>query len=118
MLIGTMFLIAVLPSAKDGMLALSVIIFFELFASFALQLVTAIVTESVGSTIAVMVAGNVFLNLFLMKLFSIPEIQESIKADAYYWTPIESQIIAIEIAVIVICVVVALAIQSRKRCFI
>lgn len=118
MLTGFVFLIAVLPWAKDGVLGPTVLIFFELFASFALQLITAIVSESIGWTIAVMVAGNVFLNLFLIKLFSIPEISEAMKTDVFRWTPLMSQILSVELAVIVLSVVIALAIQSRKRCFI
>jgi hypothetical protein len=118
MLMGSVFLIAVLPWSKDGILGPTLLIFFELFASFALQLITAIVSESVGWTIAVMIAGNVFLNLFLVKLFSIPEISEVIKTDVFRWTPLMSQVLSVEIAVIVLSVVIALTVQSRKRCFI
>jgi hypothetical protein len=39
-------------------------------ASFMLQLAAAVISESVGMTICVMVAGNVLLNVFLMKLFA------------------------------------------------
>lgn len=118
MLVGSVFLIAVLPWSKDGILGPTVLIFFELFASFAVQLITAIVSESIGWTIAIMVAGNVFLNLFLIKLFSSPEISEVMKTDIFRWTPLMSQVLSAEIAVIVLSVVIALAIQSRKRCFI
>lgn len=118
MLVGFVFLIALLPWAKDGVLGPTVIIFFELFAAFALQLITAIISESIGWTIAVMVAGNVFLNLFLIKFFSNPEIAQAMKTDVYMWTPVMTQVLSVEIVVIVLSVVVALAIQSRKRSFI
>ena len=118
MLVVFVFLIAVLPWAKDGVLGPIVIIFFELFASFTLQLITAIVSESIGWTITVMVVGNVFLNLFLFKFFANPEISQAMQSDAYTWTPVMSQILFVEIAVILLSVIVALAIHSRKRSFI
>lgn len=118
MLVGTIVLIAALPTAKDGALGPTVIVFLELFASFAVQLVTAILSESIGWTIAVMVAGNVFLNLFIMKFFTHPVIAESMKQDTYFWAPIMSQIVAVEIAIIVISVIVAISFQSRKRSFV
>lgn len=118
MLIGSVFLIAVLPWAKDGTLGPTALIFFELFAAFAIQLVTAMVSESIGCTIAVMVAGNVFLNVFLVKLFSHPQISEAMKTDACVWTPVMTQVLTAEIAVILLSVVATLAMQSRKRCFI
>ena len=118
MLIASVVLITVLPWAKDGMLAPSVIVFLELLASFAVQLVTAIVFESLGWTIGVMVAGNVFFNLFIMQFFRLPEIAETVKGDLVVWTPIMSQVALVESAVIVLSVMIALAIQSRKRSFI
>lgn len=118
MLLGTIFLIVVLPWAKGGTLAPCVIIFLELFVAFAIQLVTAVVSESIGWTIGVMVAGNVFFNVFIFKLMRLPEIAESIKEDAYVWTPLMLQIVAIEVVAIIVSVIIALAIQSRKRNFI
>ena len=118
MLVGAIVLIAVLPWAKHGTLAISIVIFLELLAAFTIQLAAAVISESIGWTIAAMVGGNVFFNLFLVGLFQKPEIAEAMKSETYAWPPIISQILGIEIAVILIALTLALAVQSRKRSFI
>ncbi|RPI90457.1 MAG: hypothetical protein EHM42_01355 [Planctomycetaceae bacterium] len=115
MLACSLVLTAVLPWAKAGAIPVLLVIFLELLAAYALQLVTAVVSQSTGWTIGVMVACNVFLNLFLMTLFQNPEVSESMKGTVPAFSPLIVRIIAIEVAFIVVALGLALAMQVRKR---
>jgi ABC-2 type transport system permease protein len=118
LIVGTLTLTLLIPSAKDGSIPPVVTIFLLLLASFSLQLVVAVVSESIGATIGVMVAGNVFFNLFLMQLFKVPDIADVVKTDVIIWSPLIIRIIAVELAVVAVSIVVALLFQMRKRSFV
>ncbi len=105
----------VLPWAKPGSAVVLPALFFFLLASFMVQLVFAVVTESVGWTISVMVGGNVLLNVFLMMVFSDPEIAAVTKSDVLTWPPLILQILAVEIGVIAVSLLAVLLVQTRKR---
>jgi hypothetical protein len=115
MLASSIVLTAVLPSGKTGAIPVLVVVFLELLAAFTLQLVTAVLTESVGWTICVLVACNVFLNLFLMTLFQTPEVSEQMKSNVLTLGPLLTQAMWIEVAVILVALAAALALQTRKR---
>ena len=108
-------LTAALPWSHVGAIPMLVVVFLELLAAYALQLVTAVISESTGWTVCVMVACNVFLNVFLMKLFQSPEVQEMSKSDVLTFSPLMVQIMCIELGLIVAALVMALAVQTRKR---
>ena len=108
-------LTAVLPWGHAGVIPVVVVVFLELLAAYTLQLVTAVISESVGWTVCVMVACNVFLNVFLMKLLQAPETQEMSKSDVLTFSPLMVQIMCIELGLIVAALAMALAVQTRKR---
>ena len=108
-------LTAVLPWGHPGAIAMGVVVFLELLAAYTVQLVTAVITESVGWTVCVMVACNVFLNVFLMKLLQTPEIQEMSKSDVLTFSPLIIEIMCIELGLVVAALAMALAVQMRKR---
>jgi hypothetical protein len=103
------------PWAKSGAVVILPMIFCFLLAGFALQLVTAVITESVGWSICVMVGCNVSLNVFLMKIFAIPEIDAARKSEVVTWPPIVLQILGIEILLVLALILFALIAQTRKR---
>ncbi|MEQ1827454.1 MAG: hypothetical protein ABL921_15960 [Pirellula sp.] len=105
----------VLPWAKQGSIVVLPAIFLFLLSGFTLQLVTAVVSESVGWTICVMVACNVCLNVFLMKLFAIPEIAEITKSGVLAWPSVVLQIMLIEFLIIMVSLTLAFIMQTRKR---
>ena len=92
-----------------------VVVFLELLAAYTLQLVTAVISESVGWTVCVMVACNVFLNVFLMKLLQSPEVQAMSKSDVLTFSPMMTEIMYTELGLIVAALAMALAVQTRKR---
>jgi hypothetical protein len=108
-------LTAVLPWGHVGAIPMLVVVFLELLAAYTVQLVTAVISESMGWTVCVMVACNVFLNLFLMKLFQAPEIEAMSKSDSLIFSPLILQIMYIELGIIVAALAIALAVQTRKR---
>ncbi len=107
--------IATFVLGKQGNVAVLPAIFFFLLCSFMLQLVTAVITESVGWTICVMVGGNVCLNVFMMKLFGNAEVLEVVKSDVLTWPSYVLQIISVELLVFVVALVTAFLFQTRKR---
>ena len=118
MYFGSVLLIYQLPWVPDGRIMTGTIIFLELFASFSVQLATAIISESMGCTIAAMVFGNVFLNLFITGMMRNPELAESMKSETVFWTPLMLQIVGIEMAIIVGVIGLAVLLQTRKRDFV
>jgi hypothetical protein len=108
-------LATVLPWVKAGAISMLIVVFLELLAAFTLQLVTAVISESVGWTVCVMVACNVFLNLFLTSLYQSPEISELVKGNVVTFNPLLMKVIFVEVAVIVVALSAALAFQTRKR---
>src|SRR6516165_2035180 len=107
-------LTAALPWGHVGAIPMLVVVFLELLAAYTLQLVTAVISESVGWTVCVMVACNVFLNLFLITLFQTPEVQEMSKSDVLTFSPLITEIMSIELGLIAAALAMALAVQTRK----
>lgn len=105
----------VIPGAKAGSVAVVPTIFCFMLAGFTVQLVTAVVTESIGWTIVVVTAGNVLLNLFMKVLFENPVISAAVKSDVLTWPVVVQQILLIEMLVVVVALTVALLVQARKR---
>lgn len=108
-------LVFAMPEAKPGNFPFVLMMFLFMLAGFSLQLVTAVVTESVGWTISVVVLGNVLLNLFLKSVSDHPVIASMSKSETVSWPPIVLQIMTVEACVIAGSIAIALAIQSRRR---
>ena len=107
--------IAAFVMGEQGSVVILPAIFLFLLGAFMLQLVTAVVSESVGFTICVMVGCNVGLNVFMMKLFANPEIAAVTKSDVLTWPNIVVQIVAVELLIITVALVLAFLFQTRKR---
>jgi hypothetical protein len=105
----------IVPGGKPGSFTLVPATFGYLLAVFTIQLVTAVVTESFGWTIGVVVAGNVCLNLFLKTLSENPQVAKALEGSRWTLPPLISQVLAIEAAVIVVAIALAFILQTRKR---
>ena len=115
MLASLTVLTFVVPEAKPGVLPFLVLLFLFMLAGFCVQLVTAVVTQSVGWTIVVVVLGNVLLNLFLKTLWEHPVISKLGKSEVLSWPPAVLQIMAIEAIVILFALGLAFLLQIRRR---
>jgi len=100
---------------KQGNAAVLPTIFFFLLGAFTLQLVTAVISESVGMTICVMVGCNVGLNVFMMMLFENEEVSALSKSNVLTWPTVVFQIIGVELLVIAVALVMAFLFQTRNR---
>jgi hypothetical protein len=107
--------VATFVAGKHGNIIVLPAIFFFLLCGFTLQLVTAVVSESVGWTISVMVACNVCLNVFLMKLFNHPQVSEIVKGDMISWPNFVVQILLVEGMIVASALILAFLFQIRKR---
>jgi hypothetical protein len=108
--------IAAFTMGKQGSVVVLPAIFFYLLGAFTLQLVTAVISESVGWTICVMVGCNVFFNVFLMKLFDEKqEIAAIAKSEVLSWPSSILQVMGIELLIIAASVAIAFVVQTRKR---
>mgnify|MGYP001558048623 CR=1 FL=1 len=104
-----------LPWAKEGSVIVLPAIFLYLLCGFSLQLATAVLSESVCWTICVMVSCNVLLNVFLMKLYAMPDVLAVTKGSVVTWPPVVLQIVAAESLVIAAALGLAFILQIRKR---
>jgi hypothetical protein len=86
-----------------------------MLVGFCLQLVTAVVTESIGWTIVVVVLGNVLLNLFLKTLHEHPVISKLVESEVLSWPTVVLQIMAIEAIVVLAALGLAFLFQIRRR---
>lgn len=111
----TSLMIVTVVSGKQGNAAVLPTIFLFLLAGFMLQLVTAVISESVGWTICVMVGCNVGLNVFLMQLFANPEVSELSKSNVLTWPGVVLLTISVELLIIAVTLVMAFLFQTRKR---
>lgn len=117
---STMFALSVigtfvLPEAQVGKVVVIPAIFLFLFASFLLQLAVAVVSESIGITICVMVAGNVLLNVFLLKITALPEVKAVVNGDQVAWPSAIVWTILVELLFIAAALGIAFWYQTRTR---
>ena len=108
-------IMATFVMGKQGNVAILPAIFLFLLCAFMLQLLTAVVSESVGWTICVMVGCNVGMNIFLMQLFANAEVAEVGKSNVLSWPNIILQIIGVEVLIIIVALATAFLFQTRKR---
>jgi ABC-2 type transport system permease protein len=114
---GTLGLLAT-PGARNGaLIPFATLVLLELFASYCLLLTVAIVTESQGWTVGVMVTLNLFLQGFLYSISHIPSIALGMKGHGAVWSPTVLALLLAEGAAIVIVLAAAFALQARKRDF-
>jgi hypothetical protein len=105
----------VTPGAKQGIMVFLVPTFLFMLAGFCLQLITAVLTESIGWTIVVVVLGNISLNLLLKMLREHPVVSEVMNSEQLSWPTVSLQVIAVEVLVVVVALVLAFVLQIRRR---
>lgn len=115
MLAGLTILSLVVPDAKPGVVAVLPMIFLYLLAGFAIQLLTAVVTESVGWTICILVGCNVMFNVFLKVIYDVPAIAAVAKSPTLFWPPVVLQVVYVELTIIALVFAIAFFFQTRSR---
>lgn len=113
---GTAFLV-LFTSLPDGLLVWSTLIYFFLATNFFLSLCVAIVVESEGWSIFVMIALSTLISPFMMGIGMIDAIGTQIKTNNIVWSPPALGILCAELLVIAIALGVTSWVQSRKTSF-
>ena len=114
--LGTIGEFAINPKAH-GMIPFVVITLTELFVGYSLMLAVAIVTESEGWTIGMIVAGNLFLQAFLYVVSHIPSIGRNMGGTRAVWSGPVLLILLCELAAIPLILALTYYVQSKKTDF-
>lgn len=112
--LGTLALLAI---GAGGMIPLATLTLVEMFASYCLILMVAIVTESMGWTISVMAALNLFLQAFLYYVTRMPGVARTMRGEVAVWDRGTVTLLIVEVAVSFVALGLAFVLQSRKRDF-
>ncbi|MFY9824632.1 MAG: hypothetical protein WAM82_24860 [Thermoanaerobaculia bacterium] len=103
-----------------GIIPFTVLLMTEIFTSYILLLAVALISESQSWSIGAMVFGNLFLQAFLYWLSQIRSIglDYTAKIHSAVWSPAAINILAVEIALILLLLGLTFFFQSRKTDFI
>jgi hypothetical protein len=78
---------------------------------------TAIVTESMGWTIGVMAAANLFLQAYLYLVSRLPSVARSIRENVALWDDATITLLLVQIVLSFAFIGLAIVLQTRKRDF-
>lgn len=115
--IGAIAVILASPSLPNGLLPHTAIMMTELLANSFVLLAVALVTESQGWTIAVMIVGNLFVNWFLYYLARTPAVSGSMRGPTPVWNETVILLLLAEAGVILGALALAFYFQGRKTDF-
>lgn len=118
LLVGTVVVIASRETAPDGLIPFAIILMVEILAGSCLILAVALVSESMGWSIAAIVFGNLFFQGFLYYVAHIPSVASAIEGPSAVWNRAEVTLLAAELAAIALILGLTFFLQSRKTDFI
>jgi hypothetical protein len=114
---GTLLLLGTEGARSGALIPFSLIILMELLAAYVLVLTVAIVTESLGWTICVVVLTNLFFQGFLYWVSQMPAIARGMKGRGAVWDQTAVTLLSAEVGVSILLIVMAFVLQARKRDF-
>jgi ABC-2 type transport system permease protein len=94
------------------------LVLMEIVAAYCLLLAVAIITESLGWTVGVMMVENLFLQGFLYAVSHHPSIAAGMKGTHAVWDGTVFVILSVEILLAVSFLGLAFVFQARKRDFV
>lgn len=115
--VGTLLLLGTEGARSGALIPFSLIILTELLAAYVLVLTVAIVTESQGWTIGVVVLTNLFFQGFLYWVSHLPSIAQGMKGRGAVWNQTAVTLLAVEVIVTFLLLVFAFVLQARKKVF-
>lgn len=101
-----------------GLIPFATLALTEILVSSCLLVGVALVSDSLGWTIGVMVCANLFFQLFLYSISHIPSIAKSMNGPRAVWSPAAVALLLAEVAAIGLLLGLTLFFQSRKTEFI
>lgn len=118
LLIGAVAVIGTSPALPDGLIPFAVLVLLEIFASSCLILAVALVSESLGFTVAAIVFGNLSLQGFLYYASHLPSVAAAIKTESAAFVPAELFLLLALLAATAAILALTFYLQSRKKDFI
>lgn len=118
LLIATLAVILGREALPDGLVAYTIIILTELFASYCFILATALISESQGWTIGATLFGNLFFQAFLYYVSQLPGIKATMERDTITWSQPAILLLLGEALAIVLLLGATFLFQARKTDFI
>lgn len=114
---GTLLLLGTEGARSGALIPFSLIILTELLAAYVLLLSVAIVSESLGWTIGVTVLTNLLFQAFLYWVSHMPAIASGMKGRGAVWNQTAVTLLSVEVMIIIFLIVMAFALQARKKHF-
>ena len=114
---GALLLLGTEGARSGALIPFTLIILMELMAAYVLVLTVAIVTESQGWTIGVLVVTNLFFQGFLYWVSHLPSIASGMKGRGAVWNQTAVTLLVVEVAVVLVLIAMAFVLQARKRDF-
>lgn len=115
---GAVLVILLRPAVPDGLLPYTVLLMVFLLLGYLIVLSTAIISESQGWTIGVMVACNLLLQAYMYTVSQLPGIAETLKGPDIAWSGTASALLAGMLLLGAGVLSLSLWAQSRKRQFV
>ena len=116
--VGCCIMVALRDHMPNGAIPYFVLVLGYLLVSFTGLLTVALVTESIGWTIACMAASNVAVNFVIAGLARIPQLAATLKGDTAVWSPLAIGILSSEVVVVAVLLGITFHFQARKKDFI
>ncbi len=117
LIIGTFVVILGRSNVPDGLLPIAVLMFAELFASYCLILAVALVSESEGWTVVVMILCNLLFNYFLYYASHLDGIAPHMAGPTPVWNAPVGWLLAGLVATIGLLLATTFFLQGRKTDF-
>jgi ABC-2 type transport system permease protein len=117
LLVTAVALIAGRGALPDGLIPFAVVILVQLFTGYVLTLVTAILSESLGWTIAAIIVNNLLVQGVMFWVSNVPAIARDIPTSAIAWHQPIPALLAGDALFVVLAVVATFYLQARKKDF-
>jgi ABC-type transport system involved in multi-copper enzyme maturation permease subunit len=117
LMLGAIGVIKGRAGVPDGLIPFLTVVMVELFASYALLLAVAVVSESQAWTIGATVLGNLGFQAFLYFVGHLPGMAAANAGPTAVWSPSILAILAVEVITIIAAIGVAFWLQRRKEDF-
>jgi ABC-2 type transport system permease protein len=114
---GAMLLLGSEGARSGALIPFTLIILTELLVAYTLVLTVAIVTESQGWTIGVLVVTNLFFQGFLYWVSHMPAVATGMKGHGAVWDQTAVTLLAAEVGIAIFLIFMAFVLQARKKEF-
>ncbi len=102
-------------AAPDGPLPFFVAMMTFFLGNFCLLMAITVITQSEAATIAAILVTNISVTIYLFQVGRLPGIGEHRDGDVAVWSPAILTVLAIEVAVILAALALAIYLPSRRK---